>query len=101
MLALIALTAAISEEIVFRGIVLNYLAAASGRVWVGAAVSLAMFALAHVGGWGWSQVLFAAVPGAVLTLFFLWKRDLGVCMVAHFLTDLLGLLVAAARFHHL
>ena len=100
-LTLIALTAAISEEIIFRGIILNYVAAASGRAWIGAAVSLAAFALAHLSGWGWSQVLFAAVPGAVLTLFFLWKRDLGVCVVAHFLTDFLGLLGAAARFHHL
>jgi len=100
MIALICLTAAISEEIIYRGILLNYVASASGRVWVGAVVSLAAFALAHLSGWGWGHVMFAAVPGLVLTLFFLWKRDLGVCMIAHFLVDFLGLLGAVAQAHH-
>ena len=100
LLVLIALTAAISEEIVFRAVALTHIAAASGRVWIGAAVSLAAFALAHQSGWGWSQVLFAAAPGLVLTLFFVWKRDLGICVIAHFLTDLVGLLGAAAQVHH-
>ena len=100
MLMLFALTAAISEEIIFRGIILNYLAAATGRVWLGAVVSLLLFAMAHMGTWGWAQVLFAMVPGTALTLFFLWKRDLGVCMIAHFLTDVIGLLGAMMRFHH-
>ncbi len=99
MLMLIAMTAAISEELIFRGIVLNYLARASGREWVGALGSLTIFALAHLSGWGWSQVIFAAAPGAVLTLFFLWKRDLGICMIGHFLIDALGLLGAYAQAH--
>ncbi|MDE2434910.1 MAG: CPBP family intramembrane metalloprotease [Sphingomonadales bacterium] len=100
MLVLIALTAGISEEVLFRGVILNYLASASGKVWLGALGSLAIFALLHAGGWGWSQVLFAAVPGVVLTLFFLWKRDLGICIIGHFLTDLIGLLGAYAQVHH-
>ena len=53
-----------------------------------------VFALAHAGGWGSSQIIFAAVPGLVLTLFFLWKRDLWICIIAHFLTDAAGLLSA-------
>lgn len=99
MIALIALTAAISEEIVYRGIVLNQIASATGKVWIGALVSLMVFALGHLSGWGWSQVLFAAAPGLALTLFFVWKRDLGVCIIAHFLTDFLGLFAAAAQAH--
>jgi len=96
-LALIALTAGISEEIVFRGIVLPQIEAASGLTWLGAVVSLAAFALMHLSGWGWSQVVFAAVPGAVLTLFFLWKRNLAVVIIGHFLTDLIGLLAVVAQ----
>lgn len=100
MLLLIAMTAAISEEIIFRGVALNYLTIASGSQWIGAIGSIALFALVHLSGWGWSQVAFAAVPGAVLTLFFLWKRDLGVCMIGHFLIDAIGLLGAYAQVHH-
>lgn len=97
LMALIALAAAISEEIVFRGILLNYIASATGRIWLGAVVSLAVFALAHLNGWGWNQVLFAGTVGLVPTLFFLWKRDLGLCIFAHFVTDFLGFLSMAMQ----
>ncbi len=40
------------------------------------------------------------MPGLVLTLFFLWKRDLWVCIIAHFLVDAVGLLSAAAALAH-
>jgi hypothetical protein len=35
----------------------------------------------------------------VLTLFFVWKRDLGVCMIGHFLLDFIGLLAAHFKVH--
>ena len=97
---LIAATAGIAEEIIFRSVLITELEAATGLRWIAALVSLAVFALAHVGGWGPSQIIFAAVPGLVLTLFFLWKRDLWICIIAHFLTDAAGLLSAAAAMAH-
>jgi membrane protease YdiL (CAAX protease family) len=97
---LIAAMAAISEEIVFRSIVITQLEAATGMTWFAAIVSLAVFALAHAAGWGAWQIIFAAVPGLVLTIFFLWKRDLWICMIGHFLTDAVGLLSAAAAMAH-
>jgi membrane protease YdiL (CAAX protease family) len=97
---LIAATAAIAEEILFRSILITELESATGITWVAAAISLAAFALAHAAAWGPWQIAFAAVPGLVLTLFFLWKRDLWVCIVAHFLTDAIGLLGAAAAMAH-
>ena len=100
MLVLIALTAGVSEEIIFRGIVLNYVTAASGRMWVGAAVSLAVFAVMHASGWGWGHVISTLAPGGVLTLFYLWKRDLGLNIIAHSMVDLLGLIAAAIWLHH-
>lgn len=98
LLVIMALTAAISEEVVFRAVMIPHVAAASGSTALGVVVSLAAFALAHAAGWGWAQVLFAAVPGAVLILFFLWRRDLSVCVTGHFLTDMIGLMSTAA--HH-
>lgn len=93
LLILIAMGAAISEEIVFRSVLISHVEAASGSIIVAAVVSLAAFALSHLGGWGVSQMVFAAVPGAVLTFFFIWKRDIWLCVIAHFLTDALGLLL--------
>jgi len=93
---LIAAMASIAEEIVFRSVLISQLEMATGRSWLAGAISLAVFAGAHAGGWGPWQILFAAVPGLILTVFFLWKRDLWICILAHFLTDALGLLGAAA-----
>lgn len=100
LLVLVALTAAISEEIVFRGIALSQIENATNSTWIGAVVSLVVFAVMHLSVWGWSQVFFAAIPGLVLTLFFLWKRNLTVVVIGHFLTDLIGLLGAYAQAHH-
>ena len=97
---LLAATAGIAEEIVFRSVLITELEAATGLKWLAALISLVIFAAAHAGGWGPTQVIFAAVPGLVLTLFFLWKRDLWICVIAHFLTDALGLLSAAAAMSH-
>jgi membrane protease YdiL (CAAX protease family) len=97
---LIALTAGIAEEIIFRSVLISQLEFASGSPWLAGAVSLLLFGLAHAAAWGPWQIVFAMVPGLVLTLFFLWKRDLWVCMIAHFLTDALGLLSAAAALAH-
>jgi membrane protease YdiL (CAAX protease family) len=97
---LIAATAAIAEEILFRSILITELESATGITWLAAAISLAAFAFAHAAAWGPWQIAFAAVPGLVLTLFFLWKRDLWICIIAHFLTDAVGLLGAAAAMAH-
>lgn len=98
---LIAAMAAIAEEIVFRSVLISQLQVATGIPWLAGLISLVVFAGAHASGWGPWQILFAAVPGLVLTVFFLWKRDLWICMIAHFLTDALGLLAAAASMAHL
>lgn len=97
---LIAAAAAIAEEIVFRSVLITELEAATGLPWLAGAISLALFAGAHAAGWGPMQIIFAAVPGLVLTLAFLWKRNLSICILAHFLTDAAGLLGAAAAMRH-
>lgn len=94
MLFMFSAVAAISEEIVYRGILIGWLTRITGRLWAGALIALVLFAVSHVGTWDWNYAILAAVPGAVLTLFFVWKRDLGVCIAGHFLLDFLGLLAA-------
>ncbi len=97
LLLLIALTAAISEEIVFRGVMLTRIEAASGSTWLAALVSLAAFAGAHAPRWGVAYVALAALPGLVLTLFYLWRRDLIACILTHFLIDAAGLLALTSQ----
>jgi membrane protease YdiL (CAAX protease family) len=39
------------------------------------------------------QLLLVAPAGLVLALLYLWRRDIGCNMLAHFITDGIGLLV--------
>ena len=97
---LIAAAAGIAEETVFRSVIISHVEAATGSTLFAAIASVATFALTHFNGWGGSQILLTAVPGIVLTLFFIWKRNLLICVIAHFLTDALGLVAAASTIGH-
>ena len=88
----LVLRAALFEELFYRGFAIERLSEMFGARWLAALISFAAFTLAHVGYWGWSQVLIAGWGGAVLTLLYVWRRDLICNMIAHFLTDAAGLL---------
>jgi membrane protease YdiL (CAAX protease family) len=87
----------IVEEPFFRGYAIERLEAIGcGRV-LSAAIPLAIFAATHWTG-GIPNVIVALVLGAVLTLFYLWRRDLAANMIGHGLSDFLGLVLP--RFFH-
>jgi uncharacterized protein len=88
--------AGVCEEILFRGYPIERIGWLAGRRWVGALVSLAAFFAAHI-GWGLSQFVVVAFGGALLTILYLWRRDLPACMIAHALTDLVGFALARAQ----
>lgn len=82
------LTAAITEEVLFRGVGVSTLEAAGRSTRLAAALSLGAFALAHVGSWPISHVLLVALPlGTALTWCFVRLRNLPVVMVAHAIID--------------
>lgn len=98
---LLALRAGVTEEILFRGYGIGRLAAVTGNRAVAAALSLAIFTLAHLGAWDVNYLVVVLPAGLVLTLLYLWRRDLWANMCAHFLTDAVGLSMAYAIAHHL
>jgi membrane protease YdiL (CAAX protease family) len=79
--------AAVGEEILFRGYAIERLRELTGSVRVASIISCAIFALEHVGPWGWGHLLIAGFAGAILTLLYLWRRNLWVSMTAHFIVD--------------
>lgn len=79
--------AAVGEEVVFRGYAIERLELATGRRWLAALVSWAIFTLAHVGPWGWAHLLVAGTGGAILTALYLWRRNLWVNIIAHAIVD--------------
>ena len=78
--------AGISEEVLYRGYAIERLQSLTGSKWIAVAISLPLFAAFHFRQ-GLAGVVIALVVGAVLTAFYLWKRDLLANMVGHFLVD--------------
>jgi len=83
----IVLRAGIVEEILFRGYGIERLRELTGNKYLAGAITLALFSLAHLSHWGLAQIVVAGAAGLVLTILYLWRRDLGTNMVAHFLVD--------------
>jgi membrane protease YdiL (CAAX protease family) len=49
--------------------------------------SCTVFAIDHIGFWGWHHIFIAGSAGAMLTILYLWRRNLWANMVAHFIVD--------------
>jgi len=47
-----------------------------------------------LGFWSWGHVLIAGFAGIILTLLYIWRRNLWVNMIAHFVPDAVGFLLS-------
>jgi membrane protease YdiL (CAAX protease family) len=84
---LIVVRAAVAEEILFRGYPMERLEELTGSRAVAGVVTCAVFTLDHVGFWGWHHIFIAGSAGAALTVLYLWRRNIWVNMIAHFMVD--------------
>lgn len=88
LLAFGVVTAAFTEEVLFRGYAIERLEALTGRRWLAGIISLAFFVSVHLATWSPAHVFGVVLPlGAALTGLYLWKRSLPVVIVAHLLAD--------------
>jgi membrane protease YdiL (CAAX protease family) len=83
----------IAEEIIFRGYGIERLREITGSFSIAGIISCTVFALEHLGVWSWGHVIIAGFAGAILTLLYIWRRNLWVNMIAHFVPDAIGLLL--------
>ena len=86
MLAIISLRAGVLEELFYRAYAINRLDFLTGRRWVAVTLPLLVFSLVH-SSQGLRGISIAFMAGAILTVLFLWKRNLWACMIVHFLVD--------------
>jgi uncharacterized protein len=84
---LIVVRAAVSEEILFRGYPMERLEETTGSRAIAAVVTCAVFTLDHISFWGWHHIFIAGTAGAALTVLYLWRRNIWVNMIAHFMVD--------------
>jgi membrane protease YdiL (CAAX protease family) len=102
LLVLLAVRAAVAEEILFRGYGIERLAAITGKRVSAGLITLTVFAVIHLGSWNMTYLIIVVIPaGTVLTVQYLWRRDLLSNIVAHFITDAIGFASAYAIAHHL
>jgi membrane protease YdiL (CAAX protease family) len=81
------------EETLYRGYAFERIAELSGSTALAFTLPLLMFAVAHVALWGWGAALTTAVSGAIFTAFFMWRHDLAANIVAHVITDFVGIVL--------
>lgn len=86
---LIVLRAGVVEELFYRGFAIERLQAVGLSRAAAAAIPLAIFAVGHWTG-GAANILIALALGAILTGFYLWRRDLVSNMIAHTLVDFIA-----------
>jgi membrane protease YdiL (CAAX protease family) len=90
----LVLTAAICEEFMYRGFAIEELGGLTGSIWLAGLISWLGFSLAHMGLYGFAPALIIpAGIGAFLTLLYLWRRNLPVCMLMHATLDGFSLLI--------
>jgi membrane protease YdiL (CAAX protease family) len=90
---IVVVRAAVFEELLFRGFMIERLAEITGSRALAAILAAVVFTLAHLSFWGWIHIPIAACGALVLTLLYLWRRDLVCNMTAHFVTDGIGFLL--------
>ena len=83
---LVMLRAGIAEEVFFRGYIYERLHFLLKNKWIAVALSVIPFALLHYTQ-GLPGIFIALVLGGILTVMYLWKRNLKANMIAHFLID--------------
>jgi membrane protease YdiL (CAAX protease family) len=82
----IVLRAGIVEELFYRGYAIDRLEAIGLSRPAAVALPLIIFSVGHWTG-GWANILIALAAGAILTAFYLWRKDLAANMIGHFLVD--------------
>ena len=89
LITVIVFRAGVLEELFYRAYAIERLEALGLNRFSAGVIPLLIFGVAHWTG-GWANIVIALVLGAVLTLFYLWRRDLVANMIGHFMVDFIA-----------
>lgn len=90
----IIVTAAITEEILFRGYPIERIKALTGRTWLAVGISFIIFILPHITFFGFDWLLYHGTSTVMLYVLYVWRKNLYASMVLHLLGNLPLLLLA-------
>lgn len=91
-LMIIALRAAVVEEVLYRGYAFERINELTKSKWIAALVPVIIFMLAHL-SWGIGHLLFIFFAGGLFMLVYISKRNLGLVIIAHLVTDIIAMLI--------
>ena len=78
------ITGSFTEEVLFRSYPIERLTQLTGKRWLASLITIVAFAVLHLFGWDWIHVLTVVLPGGImLTLFYLWRRNLALNVLVH------------------
>jgi membrane protease YdiL (CAAX protease family) len=98
---MLPITAGVCEEFMFRGFAIEEIGMLTGSRWPGAALSVVFFGLGHVGTYGFSSAVFLPMTiGLVITVLYMWRNNLPLCMLMHTVIDSVSLLLVPALTKH-
>ena len=92
----IVATAVVTEEILWRGYPIERLTELTGRVWVGAVTSFAVFLAVHYPAWGLVGALPQAVFALALVGVYVGTRNVVACILTHAVINVVMILVVPA-----
>jgi membrane protease YdiL (CAAX protease family) len=81
-------TAAFCEEVMFRGFLIERVEELTRSTSGAAAVSCVVFAVGHVGSYGFGYFIWEASVATVFAALYVWRRNLPACMIVHLVSDL-------------
>ena len=91
----LVVTAAVVEEVLYRGYAIGIGQYLVGGLWVACALSVVAFTLAHY-RWGVAHLVPVLVSAVAFTALFVYTGNLWVCIFAHALVDGVGFLSTPA-----
>ena len=91
------LTAGICEEFIYRGFAIEELTFLTGKRWLSAVVAWAFFTIGHVRPYVlWTALIVPGTLGALLTVLYLWRRNLASCALVHATVDAMFIVILPA-----
>ncbi len=84
---LLIITAAFTEEFLWRGYVIERLGKLTGKIWVGAVLSFVVFLIPHIVTFGPEWILYHAIGAVLIYVLYVWRRNLWAVILLHFLLD--------------
>lgn len=95
--AALVITAGICEEILFRGYAIERLQIFTKNIWIAGLVGTILFTLAHAPRYGFQPDLIGVFAiSAILSIVYIWRRNIANCIALHWLIDGFGVLLVPA-----